>query len=346
MIKVIHYMNQFGAGFGSEDKADMKTSFFDGPKGAGVVFQNFFGDQAVIVKTIYAGDNYANEFKEDFLNEAMEIIREVKPDVLLAGPAFNSGRYGLACGSLLKRAKEELGIPGIAGFGPDNPGSAEYKKDCYSILTGGAANSMRQAIAPMATLALKLGGGIPLGPARQEGYIPRGIRLNVNTGKPSAIRALDMALARVTDQAWETELPRVVYDRVDPPAPVPDLSKATVALVSEGGVVPFGNPDHMETNNATKWRPYALSGDELTPGAFEVRHGGYLTGDVTNSPDRMVPYDALRTLEKQGFIGKAYPEMLSASGSMANLSTMQRLGREMGAYLKQKGVDAVLLTAT
>ena len=110
--------------------------------------------------------------------------------------------------------------------------------------------------------------------------------------------------------------------------------------------MPLGNPDHMETNNSTKWRPYALSGDELTPGAFEVRHGGYLTQDVTKCPDRMVPYDALRTLEKQGIIGKAHPEMLSASGSMANLSPMQRLGREMGIYLKQKAVDAVLLTAT
>jgi glycine reductase len=60
----------------------------------------------------------------------------------------------------------------------------------------------------------------------------------------------------------------------------------------------------------------------------------------------MVPYDALRALEKQGIIGKAHTTMLSASGSMANLSTMQRLGREMGEYLRKEGVDAVLLTAT
>ncbi len=346
MIKVIHYMNQFGAGFGSEDKADMKTGVFDGPKGAGAAFQAFFGDRAVIVKTIYAGDNYANEFKEDFLNEAMAVIREVKPDVLIAGPAFNSGRYGLACGSLLKRAREELGIPGVAGFGPDNPGITEYRKDCYGILTGAAASSMRQAIEPMGALALKLGNGEPVGPARIEGYISRGVRLNVNTGKSSAVRALDMGLSRLAGRDWKTELPRVVYDKVPPPPPVVDLSKATVALVSEGGVVPAGNPDHMETNNATKWRPYAVSGDELALGQYEVRHGGYLTGDVTKSPDRMVPYDALRALEKQGVIGKVHPHMLSASGSMANLSTMQRLGREMGEYLRKEGVDAVLLTAT
>ena len=346
MIKVIHYMNQFGAGFGSEDKADMKTGVFDGPKGSGAAFQAFFGDRAVIVKTIYAGDNYANEFKEDFLNQAMAVIREIGPDVLITGPAFNSGRYGLACGSLLRRAKEELGIPGVAGFGPDNPGITEYRRDCHAILTGAAANSMRQAIEPMGALALKLGRGEPVGPARIEGYIPRGIRLNVNTGVPSAVRALDMVLARLAGGDWETELPRVVYDKVPPPPPVANLSKATIALVSEGGVVPLGNPDHMETNNSTKWRPYLMSGDELTPGQYEVRHGGYLTGDVTGCPDRMVPYDALRALEKQGVIGKVHPEMLTASGSMANLSTMQRLGREMGEYLRKQGVDAVLLTAT
>ena len=346
MLTVIHYMNQIGAGFGSEDKADMKTGVFDGPKGPGLAFQGFFGDRAAIVKTIYAGDNYANEFKEGFLEEAMAVIREVKPDVLIAGPAFNSGRYGLACGSLLQRAKEELGIPGVAGFGPDNPGIVAFGKDCYSILTGVAANSMRQAIEPMGRLALKLGGREPVGPARIEGYIPRGVRLNANTGKPSAVRALDMALARLANREWQTELPRVVFDKVPPPAPLADLSKAVIALVSEGGVVPAGNPDHMETNNSTKWRSYVMSGDELTPGQYEVRHGGYLTGDVTKCPDRMVPYDALCALEKQGVIGKVFPEMLTASGSMANVSTMQRLGREMGEYLRKRGVDAVLLTAT
>lgn len=346
MFTVVHYMNQFAAGFGSEDKADTPLGTFDGPRGSGVAFEQALAGKARIVKTIYAGDNWANEFPEEFLKQALEVLRQVLPDIILAGPAFNSGRYGLACGRLCKAAHDELGIDAVCGLGPENPGIEQYRKDCYIVQTGASALSMRQAIPAMSRLLLRLQSGEPLGNATEEGYMPRGFRRNVMTGRSSASRAVDMALARCNGSPWVTELPLVSFDRIEPPAPLKELAGATIALVTEGGVVPFGNPDHFETNNSTHWKAYSLRGDHMAQGEWEVRHGGYLTQSVTESPDRMVPYDAMVALKNEGYIGDVYPYELATTGSMTNVSTMQRFGREMGEYLRKEGVDAVLLTAT
>ena len=54
------------------------------------------------------------------------------------------------------------------------------------------------------------------------------------------------------ERPYETELPMPTYNRV-PPAPADkELSKAVVALVTTGAVVPE-EPDHIETGIATKF---------------------------------------------------------------------------------------------
>ncbi len=345
MIKVVHFINQFYAGFGSEEFADMPIDFVDGPKGPGLAFQKELGDRASIIATIWSGDNFSNEHKEEFLEKALAFLEDKRPDVIIAGPAFNSGRYGMACAGLLIAAREKLGIPGVVGLGPDNPGN-EFRKQFWVVPTSLSSAGMRKAVPPMARIALKLGGGLELGPAAEEGYLPRGYRQNVFVGVSGAVRAVDMALARLKGEKWETELPQIAYDVVEPPAPVRDLAGATVALVCEGSVVPLGNPDHLETWNSTKWLKYDLPEETMEAGKWEARHGGYITDMVHADPNRMVPLNVFRTLEREGAFKKLYDEYLVTTGNMTNVSTMRRIGHEMGVYLKQKGVDAVILTCT
>ncbi len=345
MIKIIHFINQFYAGFGSEEFADMPIGFLEGAKGPGLAFQKVLGDKASIIATIYSGDNFSNEHQNEFIQKAIAFIEEKRPDVIIAGPAFNSGRYGMACANLLVAVKEKLGIPGVTGLGEDNPGN-EYRKEFWIVPTGPSSASMGKAIPPMANIAWKLGAGIELGPAAEEGYVPRGYRQNVFVGVNGAVRAVDMALARLKNEKWETELPQITYDIVNPPAPVQDLKHATIAFVCEGSLVPLGNPDHLETWNATKWLHYELPEETMEAGKWEARHGGYITDTVHADPNRMVPLNAFRALEREGAFGKLYGEYLVTTGNMTNVSTMRRIGHEMGVYLKQKGVDAVILTCT
>ena len=50
------------------------------------------------------------------------------PDVVVAGPAFDAGRYGLACGRICQATVEELGVPGVTGLFPENPAVDLYRR--------------------------------------------------------------------------------------------------------------------------------------------------------------------------------------------------------------------------
>jgi glycine reductase len=131
------------------------------------------------------------------------------------------------------------------------------------------------------------------------------------------------------------------------PAAVKDLAKAKLMLITDGGLVPKGNPDKIEGTAATRWGAYNIAGrDDLRSEDYEVSHGGYDTRFVQEDPDRLVPLDTLRELEKSGVIGKLHDEFLSTCGRSNPLSNTRRLGREMAEKVKREGVDAVILTST
>ena len=53
MIKIVHFVNQFFAGVGGEDKASLPVSISDGSIGASRALAQKLGDQAQIVRTVY-----------------------------------------------------------------------------------------------------------------------------------------------------------------------------------------------------------------------------------------------------------------------------------------------------
>ena len=56
--KVVHYINQFFAGIGGEEKADIPAELHKGEViGPGMAFKQGFGDDAEIIATIVCGDS-------------------------------------------------------------------------------------------------------------------------------------------------------------------------------------------------------------------------------------------------------------------------------------------------
>ena len=81
---------------------------------------------------------------------------------------------------------------------------------------------------------------------------------------------------------------------------VKDLSKATIALVTSGGIVPKGNPDHIESSNASHYGEYDITGVmDLTEETYETAHGGYDPVYANEDADRVLPVDVLRDMEKE-----------------------------------------------
>jgi glycine reductase len=137
------------------------------------------------------------------------------------------------------------------------------------------------------------------------------------------------------------------FDVVAPAAPVDKAVAAAVALVTEGAVVPLGNPDRLESARATRWLRYPIEGlDALACGTWESVAGGFATTLANADPNRLLPLDAARELEREGAIGHLYGELFSTVGNGTPVATAKRFGVEWAAELRKAGVQAAILTAT
>ena len=346
-IRVVHYINQFFAGIGGEDKADHKPEVRDKVIGPGMAIKAAFKGEAEIVATVICGDSYFGENTDEAKKEILEMIKQYEPDLVMAGPAFNAGRYGFACGEVCDMVQKKLNIPAITGMYIENPGVDMFRKAVHIISTRDSAAGMRDAVAKMVPLALKLGKGEEIGHAEEEGYIERGIRVNYFSDKRGSQRAVDMLINKLKDEEYKTEYPMPDFDRVPPNLAIKDLTKATVALVTSGGIVPKGNPDHIESSSASKYGKYDISDfDDLTEETHETAHGGYDPVYANQDPDRVLPVDVLRDLEKEGKIGKLHRYYYATVGNGTSVASSKKFSEEFSQELKADGVDAVILTST
>src|SRR5260370_636852 len=96
-MRLAHYLNQFFGGLGGENAADTPVLGRRGAVGPGIGLQHALGDRGEVVLTIVGGDTYVAEHEAEAALAIADCLREAQVDVLVAGPAFNAGRYGLAC---------------------------------------------------------------------------------------------------------------------------------------------------------------------------------------------------------------------------------------------------------
>lgn len=342
--RIVHYINQFYAGIGGEDKADTKPFKEDGVKGPGVGLNDAIKN-GEIVGTVVCGDSYFNENLETALPEILEMIKSYEPDLVIAGPAFNAGRYGMAAGAVASEVIKELGIPAVTGMYEENPGKDAYSKVAYIVPTGNSAAAMRKAIPAIASLVTKLLDGQEVTP-NAEGYFPRH-RKNFQAEENGALRAVKMLVKKLKGEEFETEYPMPVFDNVDPAPALKDLAHAKIAIVTSGGIVPAGNPDHIESSSASKFGAYDITGiDDLVQGEFETAHGGYDATYADQDSDRVIPVDVLRAKEKAGEIGELYNTFFTTVGNGTAVASAKKFGEEIAKKLKEDKVDAVILTST
>ncbi len=347
MIKVVHYINQFYAGIGGEEKADYAPELKKGEVvGPGMAFKAAFGDKAEIIATIVCGDSYFAEHMDEAKAQIVAWVKELQPDVFMAGPAFNAGRYGTASGAICEAVQAQLNIPVFTGMYEENPGADMYKSKVYIFPTKNSAAGMKDAVEAMAPYAIKLGNKERIGSSKIEGFMP-GKRINFFASERGSARAVKMLLAKINGQPFETEYPMPVFDRVDPNPAVKDLSKARIALCTSGGIVPKGNPDHIESSNALKYGEYDITGvNFLTSATYETAHGGYDPVYANENPNRVLPVDVLRDMEREGIIGKLHNKYYSTVGNGTAVASAKKFAAEYAQKLKADGVDAVIMTST
>ncbi len=348
MKKAIHYINQFFGGIGGEDKADFQPVLKEGVVGPGMAF-NTAMKNVQITHTIICGDNYMGSNKDDAVKEIMELIKDIDFDFFIAGPAFQAGRYGVACGNICQAIKEKYGVPVVTSMNVENPGVEMFKKDMPIFEGGNSAASMKKDAEKVAKFVDKIATGEALGSAEENGYFPRGVRHQVwlDSKVSAARRGVDMLIKKLAGEEFVTELPIPKKDVVPVATPIKDLKKAKIAILTTGGIVPVDNPDRIQSASATRWGRYDISKmDALKSGEFKTIHAGFDPAAADADPNVIVPLDAMKNLLKKGVYGELHDYFYSTVGTGTTQAEASRMGREMIEFLKADQVDGVIMVST
>lgn len=63
---------------------------------------------AEVTHTIICGDNYIGTNTDAAVATILGMLEDKEFDIFLAGPAFQAGRYTVACGTICKAVKKNL----------------------------------------------------------------------------------------------------------------------------------------------------------------------------------------------------------------------------------------------
>lgn len=348
MKKAIVYLNQFFGQIGGEDKADQKPIFNDSLVGPAQEFQKGLKD-IEITHTIICGDNYMGSNTEEAVKEIVDFLKDKDFDLFLAGPAFQAGRYGVACGEISKAVKDKFDVLVLTSMHEENPGVEMFKKDMIIFRGGKSAASMRKDIKAITNYVNKIQQNIETKGAVEENYFERGIRKQVfrEDKLPATERVMDMLLKKLKGEEFITELPIPKTDKVEIATPIKDLKEAKIAIINTGGIVPIDNPDRIQSASATRWGKYDMTGmDKLKAGEYKTIHAGFDPFGADTDPNRIVPLDTLRNFEKEGMYKELYKYFYSTVGTGTTQAEASRMGQEIVKELIENKVDGVLLVST
>lgn len=348
--KAIVYVNQFFGQIGGEDTADYEPTIHEGTIGPAMAMNQQL--HAEVTHTIICGDNCMGSRTDWAVEQILGMLEGKEFDIFLAGPAFQAGRYTVACGTICKAVKEKFGVPVVTSMNVETPGVLMFKKDMYILAGGNIASKMRQDVKAMVNLANKILDGEEIGPAAIEGYFPRGVRKEYfrPDGKMACDRMIDMLLKKINGEAFVTETPIPKIDRVPIAPAIKDLANAKIALLNTGGIVPVGNPDRIQSASATRWGRYNIEGvDDLLgvpDNGFMTVHAGFDPAAACADPDVITPVDALRQLEKEGVFGTLHNYFYTTVGTGTTESEAARMAKEIIPFLKEDGVDGCIMVST
>ena len=349
--KVIYYVNQFFGGLGGEDTADVPPEIHEGTIGPAMAAQQQLVD-AEITHTVLCGDNFMGSNTEEALAKIIEFLEPLEFDMLIAGPAFQAGRYGIACGNVCKAVKDHFGVKVLTSMHAENPGVEMFKKDVIIMDGANAAAKMRKDMKNLCAVANKMLRGEVLTCAN-DGYFPRGCRheyyledVHENT---AAYRGVQMLIKKIKGEDYQTELVIPKKDVVPIADPV-DLSEAVIAMVTTGGIVPVDNPDRIQSASATRWGRYNIAGLDKLPNraanGYKTIHAGFDPAAADACPDVIMPIDAMRAYEKEGKYKRLHDYFYATVGTGTTESEAARMAEEIIPYLQEDGVNAIILTST
>jgi glycine reductase len=156
-----------------------------------------------------------------------------------------------------------------------------------------------------------------------------------------------MLIDKLNNNPYQTELVMPKKEKVVIAKPITDISKARIAILTTGGIVPVDNPDKIQSASATRWGRYNIEKlDSLKSGIFKTIHAGFDPAAADADPNVIVPLDVLKALLKEDKYGSLHPYFYSTVGTGTTQAEARRMGKEMLKFLQEDNVDGVIMVST
>lgn len=169
----------------------------------------------------------------------------------------------------------------------------------------------------------------------------------INHGISAPKRCVSMLLAKYYGKSYHTEVDMYSPIQVDNPTLKVPLANAKIILITDGGLVPLGNPDRIPPTNASSFGIYSFGKcKSLGVGDYEVSHQGYCHDEIDCNPNRLLPVDILTFLTDQGIVGELYPYFISTTGVMVPCEDAKTLGSHIADFVNNRPVDAAIIVST
>ena len=75
---------------------------------------------------------------EEAVEKILSFLEDKEFDIFIAGPAFQAGRYGVACGTICKAVKEKFDVLVLTSMNEENPGVEMFKKEIVEMSKKGS----------------------------------------------------------------------------------------------------------------------------------------------------------------------------------------------------------------
>lgn len=344
MKQIVMYVNQFFGGLGGESKADVHPQFSENLSGTSLSLNKSL-THACVSRQLICGDTYFASNTEEALDEIGKLLDSIEFDLFIAGPAFMSGRYGIACATVCDYVHKRYHLPAITCMYEENPGLTYNYPGIYILKGSSTAAGMRTDLENLGRFTDRIANGDTILWADAEGYFSHGIRKQIllPPEETAAKRAFAMLQKKLSGAPYISELPFHNPASVPIAPAIKDMSKARIAFITTGGIVPSDNPDHIPGAAASTFGRYDISSiSTMDSGKWISVSGGYDQTYANADPMLVVPLDALKRLLEEQKIGYLHPWIYSTTGNQNNHENAKRMGQEILQYLKRDHIDGVI----
>ncbi len=129
-MKVVLIFDQGLAGAGGKGNPNVGLSAVKGGIGSSLMLDPHFAKiNAEIVATLYCGNEYFLNNKEEVVTKMAAMVKKLNPDVVVCGPCFNFKDYALMSAMITKKVNSTLAVPAVAMMSAENESViSEYSK--------------------------------------------------------------------------------------------------------------------------------------------------------------------------------------------------------------------------